>query len=344
MRSQWSATEFVLRNQLGRYRASGPAYEMQLRGPGGRIFQADIYVPPHRTAVGTILFIHGMALRGNKDPRIVDTCRNFASIGFRVIAPLVSEIARLEIDPATIEDISDCIRAVCARPEICPGGRLSLFAPSFSGGMSLVAATAPDIAERINAICTIGAPGHLFSTLRYLFAHPELDNYGTMIILKNFGHLSLGRRPKLIHAFALAAIDSSFEPPPPQLPAHLETLSKKDRETFRLFETSSEFRVEQLEIILKKGTAYTQPLNFAERLSGLRARTTLIHGLKDNVIPASESADLFRIISSLGLPTKLEITPLLSHGDSALTPGMLLRVPSLVGAFAHFFKGARDRG
>ncbi len=339
-----AASEFVLRNQLGRFSVEGPAYALPVRGPEGRVFETDVYVRPDRTPVGTIVIVHGMALRGKDDPRIAETARNFASLGFRVLAPHFEEIAALVIDPDTIDHIADCLRGICENEDICPGGQLSLFAPSFSGGMSLVSAAKPDIAGRINAICTIGPPGHLDSTLQYLFGREGIDNYGTMIVLKNFAHLVLGRRSKLLRAFELAAVDNSFEPPPPQLPAYLETLGRKDREVFQRFLESPQFRLEQLQRILDKDRRMAAELNFAERIGGLVAAITLIHGQFDTVIPASESVDLERRLKALGLDVRLEITPLISHGDSALTPAMLLRLPSLVGAFAHFFGHAADRG
>ena len=337
-----AATEFVIRNQLDRYSVDQAAHSLDLTGPGGRTFGIDVYVSADGTPVGTVLVIHGMALRGYRDPRIVDTCRNLASEGFRVLAPSFEEVAALCMDPDTIDHMADCVRAVCAAPELCPGGRLSIFAPSFSGGMALVVAAKPDIAERINALCTIGPPGHLDSTLHYIFERDDIDDYGRMIVLKNFAHLVLGKRSKLLRAFELAAIDNSFEAPPVQLPAYLETLGRKDRELFDRFRASADFRLEQLDRMLEKDPKTRSALNFAERMSGLSAAVTLIHGQYDPVIPASESVDLERRMKSMGLDVKLEITPLISHGDSAVTPGMMLRLPSLIGAFAHFFRNAAD--
>ena len=338
-----AATAFMIRNQLGLYKVAEPAYSLSLVGPRRRTFQTDIYIPPGRTPVGTILFIHGMSLRGHRDPRIVETCRNLASQGFRVVAALFEEIAALGMDPKSIDHMADCVRALCAASEICPGGRLSIFAPSFSGGMALVVAAKPDIADRVNALCTIGPPGHLHSALHHLFAGHDMDDYGRMIVLWNFGHLVLGRRSKLLRAFQLAAIDNTFDPPPAQLPAYLDSLGKKDRELFERFRSSAEFRLQQLDAMIKKDPRSAKELDFAERMSGLRAAVTLIHGQSDPVIPASESVDLQRRMQAMGLDVRLAITPLITHGDSAVTPAMLLQLPPLIGAFAHFFRNAADR-
>ena len=77
-------------------------------------------------------------------------------------------------------------------------------------------------------------------------------------------------------------------------------------------------------------------------LDGLKAKTTLIHGCDDKVIPPSESMILYSRLKTLGIDCRLEITPLISHGASSFTPGVVPKAFSLIGAFAHFFKNATD--
>ena len=340
MQHYQSAIKLIMRNMTGRHTVKGPPREIRISIPSGEK-PADAYEPLEARPHGTIMLIHGMTLRGQRDPRLQSLCRALAGSGYITISPNFADVAALEVRCETIQDVIETAREVCEDKRLCPTGRLSLFAPSFSGGMALIAAAHPTLAARVNSVCTIGTLGHIDSTLQHLLGRENIDYYGMNIMFKNFLRYSVGDKRELIKAFDLAARDGSHEPETLQLPAHLETMTREDRELFERLRNEPALRLEHLERILPKMTDVIDAFSIVTQIDGMRAAVTLIHGEGDLVIPPSESRFLHERFTELGVTSRLEITPLVSHGHTNFSLSMIPKAIRLLSAFAHFFKYAR---
>ncbi|WP_207796216.1 hypothetical protein [Leptospira ellisii] len=69
----------------------------------------------------------------------------------------------------------------------------------------------------------------------------------------------------------------------------------------------------------------------------------LIHGVSDNVVPASESGLILERLRERDVPedrSKLVLTPLISHGDIGITLRTLPAIFKLLAGFAFFFRHA----
>ncbi len=338
MRYHMKAMRFMLGN-LGNRATHSTRDTIALKLRNGGEIPADVYFPRGRP-IGTILFVHGMAFRGARDPRVMSSCRNFCRVGFIVAAPQFDEIARLEIREYSMDKIQDSVHALCAMPEICPDGQVSLFVPSFSAAMGINVASRPETAPLIKAICSLGGPADMETTLEFFMSKKEADTYGLMISLYNFAHRALGNKKRIIQAFKFRAVDNSADPPPPTLPRHLETMSRRERVIFDRVLTDPEYRRKLLVKIIRKDKPVIDAFTPRLHLDGILAPITLIHGKDDNVIPAAESEQLRDELTRRGMPVYLEVTPLISHGDSQMTPAMLPRVFTLMAAFADFLRNA----
>jgi acetyl esterase/lipase len=73
---------------------------------------------------------------------------------------------------------------------------------------------------------------------------------------------------------------------------------------------------------------------------GLQAPVFLLHGEDDRVVPSSESRVLAERLRRAGVDVDLVITPLLSHGNTAIGPRALLHAPTLVRGLARFLGNA----
>ena len=111
--------------------------------------KADFYTPPIKS-IGTILTINGLAPLGNRDPRFILVNKSLSNLGYTVISPFYEEICNFKISLRNIEDIKDSIEYICSKSEFTRTGKVSVFAPSFSGSLSLIAATDSKISEKIN--------------------------------------------------------------------------------------------------------------------------------------------------------------------------------------------------
>ena len=328
------AVEFIAQSQVERFFSS--TVEVLSLKPG---WTADVYRPRGKS-LGAVLVVHGMTMRGHRDPRMINVCRAFAGSGYTAIAPLYHDIATLRITVESIYSIAESIQILTKMPDICPAGKIGLFSASFSAGMSLIAASLPETANLVSSVCTVGTLGAIDSTVKFLLAHNnDIDDYGTMIVLGNFIHLSIGRDEQLEKAFEVAAYDNGLRREKPLLGEFLDSIGEKSRNLFLLLQKNSAERMKHWEVVrVAPGFAkFLTELAVDRRISGMKAAVSLIHGIGDDVIPPSESELVFAKLKEAGVPVKLTLTPLISHGDASIGISMVGDIVRLARSFAFFF-------
>lgn len=298
----------------------------------GETLQAHLYGENRR---GAILIVHGMTLRGIQDPRMENLGRAFASAGFAVYAPQFPEVAALRITEETSRKAAQAGEWIARQEK----ERIGLFSASFSAGISLVAACR-DIPHFITSVCTVGTLGHADTTLEFLMGQEGIDDYGTLIVLWNF----ISMPPGVREALYIAASDNGLERSPADLPGFLEKLTPDDRSLFLRYRTDRPFRMKEWHAFAAT-EAYRaldrqiSPLAYARTVP---FRTVLIHGEDDNVIPASESKQLFDAMKAHGNDVRLLTTPLISHGHGSFGPGAVFHAVKLASAFGDFLQAAAD--
>ncbi len=310
----------------------------------GRL-RADTYTPK-KHSLGTIVTINGLAPLGNRDPRFIIVNKSLCKLGYTVVSPFYDEICDYKISLRNIDDIKDSILFISGRKDLAPNGKVSIFAPSFSGSLSLIAASDTEIANKINSICTIGAYANVSDIIGNLFANQELDEYGRMILLLNFLPISIGKNDSLFKAIRLAVLDNYFKNKDNLLQPHYEKMKKVDRDFFERLKNDPEFRMQHWDIVVKKGgknRILLTALSVMTYIDSLKLPILLIHGATDDVVPASESSMLYEQLKKRGIDTKLCITTLISHGDTGFTLKTLLEVPRLIASFSYFFVKAYER-
>ncbi|PJZ46098.1 alpha/beta hydrolase [Leptospira brenneri] len=309
------------------------------------VLRADCYLPKSKS-LGTIVTINGLAPLGNRDPRFIIVNKSLQKIGFTVVSPFYEEICDYKISLRNIEDIKDSILFISNQKEICTAGKVSIFSPSFSGSLSLIAASDKQIAERINCICAIGAYANVEDIIENLFANQNLDEYGRMILLLNFLPISIGKNESLFKAIKLTTLDNYYKSKDLYLKPHYQKMKQVDRLFFDQLKNDPEFRIRHWNVILKKGGKNRElltALSVTNHIETLKLPILLIHGLKDDVVPANESSLLHNKLIHQGVESKLCITTLISHGDTGFNAMTLLELPKLITSFSFFFLKALDQ-
>lgn len=309
------------------------------------VLRADCYIPKKKS-IGTIVTINGLAPLGNRDPRFIVVNKSLCKLGYTVVSPFYDEICDYKISLRNIDDIKDSILYISSQKELSPSGKVSIFAPSFSGSLSLIAASDKEIANRIHSLCAIGAFANVDDIIGNLFANQDLDEYGRMILLLNFLPLSIGENKSLFKAIKLAILDNYYKYKNNLLEPHYTKMKKSDRDFFENLKYDSEFRMKHWKLILKKGGKNRElltALSVTNYINSLNLPILLIHGVKDDVVPANESLMLYEKLLARGVECKLCITSLISHGDTGFSFKTLLEVPKLISSFSFFFLKAYDR-
>lgn len=282
----------------------------------------------------TVTFIHGMSLQGNQDPRQVKVCEALVMAGFKVYAPHLEEVAQLKIEKATvgrIEAVLDQVVQITQEPT-------SLFSVSFSGGLSLMAASKPSLKDKLKAICVIGTFSDVTTCLNYLINSPNADEYGRLIIFRNYLSEFESLYPGLMGLLDAAAHDNARPELPRKLEALLESTPPLTQSYFYDLTSEPHTRRKAMAHIDRMYRRELDEFNVGHQSHNLTCPITLIHGEQDNVIPSQQSKDLFQVLLMQGHDCELVVSPILSHGDRQ--PISLLALLQLGKGFDHFMRSA----
>lgn len=336
MRAWLAAIRFVKGSTLGPVWES-PRRDDHLVLPDGERLHTFVFEPrgAHR---GTILFLHGMTVLGNRDPRQIRACQLLAGLGYRVVSPLIPDLEGLRVASRCVASVAEAIAETARRADLGGQAPVGVFSVSYSAGIALIAAARPEASPYVASVCAIGAYASGVGWTRFLFEDPGADEYARLIAWWNLLPAVIGPEPALFAAVHAAAADLVDVSGPPLLPSALEALDPRERALFEQLRADPDFRAEMGARILAgvaQGVfADVCPEDAAPRL---RVPISLLHGAGDNVIPPGESATLHKVLQARGAPSRLIVTDLLTHGDVQLTPRAILESFEVVRTFAHFF-------
>ncbi len=282
----------------------------------------------------TVICVHGMSVRGYRDPRIINVGHALAAMGYRSVIPSYPEIQDLRIDPTSSDRIADDIGRLADES----GYPVGLFTASFSGGLSLIAAAKPSVADRVSAMLVVGSYAHVDSTLDFFLHREKMDPYGLFIILKNF--LPFLNEPEaLLKAFDTAARDDGFQRTERELGPYLQSQPESIREHYRRYIEDGAFRLQQWQKInsIPEALHIFESMDVLRVAKGLKAALCLLHGAHDIVIPPEESLLLKKTLEKQ-VPLSLTITSIIDHGNVKVGLSMAREMVSLIQTFALFFR------
>lgn len=344
MNSFSSALRFILAQQTRKVFTGVSSERTEIRVGAQRI-NAEIY-SPQKYSANPILFLHGMSILGIADPRQKNAASALASAGFRVICPELAEIHNLRIRAKTVAEFTRIVSVIASDPQLCPSGRLALFAPSFSGAICLRAAAEPLVSGKISAVCALGTMAGIRAIMEYLFFDDEADRYARYVVLANYMPFSR-KFATLAPAFRAMALDNWYASAAAN--HELTGMKKTNYAAVALTKLSAQKRNEAIKI--RDDGAYRKEV-FARLLpymekelsayavlpvaQNIRAPVFLLHGATDNVIPASESRDLAHELAQC----RLVISPFIGHAETAVSFRRVADIWRLVSGFAYFFRHA----
>jgi pimeloyl-ACP methyl ester carboxylesterase len=301
---------------------------------------ARVYYTKKRS-MGTILAVHGMAPGGNRDQRMINACSVITECGYTVVAPQFTDIMNLRIKETIVDDIAGAIKALSENKMLCPSGKISIFAASFSACMSIIAASRKETNQLINSICAVGTFCDINSSFDFLLNSNYSDEYARLIFFSNFLHVSTGLNLEIERALQTALKDSANPGNKLLLPDFIENMSEENRDFFLGLLNNPDSRKYHWEIIKSRSLEVRRlirRISAFNAIGSLKSAVALIHGRNDSVIPPTESIRLHQRLSLFKKPSRLSITPLISHGDAKFSLSMIPAVVELAATLAFFFR------
>jgi pimeloyl-ACP methyl ester carboxylesterase len=305
------------------------------------LVEVDCY-EPQIAYRGTLIVVHGMSPKGKEDARILALCSALSRVGFRVLAPEIASIKALKIEASQINELAELFQMIADDTVLTPTGKLGVLAPSFSGAMSLAAASRPEVCDRIEAICAIGAFTQVDTVMSYLLQAQDADPYGRFIALKKIIPL-IYPDDALIQGALDAAIDDNLNARTMDdlnsaLNTYLKILPEQDRkEILRLFQDAQyrESLFSRSKGILSDELA---AIDVMQNIAGLKAKVFLLHGRDDAVIPCEQSERLYHQLKQLRKNVDLVVTPFIDHGDTVFHLRQLRDVARIIQGFSNYFR------
>ena len=298
----------------------------------GGTLKARAYRPLHERGDRGILLVPGVHAAGIEEPRLVGFARDIAAMGHPVLTVELPDLAHYQVTVRTTDMIEDAAAWMIQRPEYRGrDGRIGMLGISFGGGLTLVAAGRPSIANGVAFAMSFGGHGDLPRTLRYLCTGVQPDgarrpphDYGLAIVL-------LGAADKVVPA----------EQAGPLREAILSFLEASRLDMVDKTKAAAEFaRAKLLEASLAEpARTYMNYVNARDvqrlgpvllpflaeqvgdpalspaRSAPPRCPVYLLHGTDDNVVPAIESALVAEDYRARGVIVHHLATPLITHAE-----------------------------
>ena len=285
----------------------------------------------------TVLLIPGIHSSGIEEPRLRALARELAATGVNVMTMALPDLQHYRISPNATDVIEDTVLWLARQPRWAHDGRVGVLGVSFAGGLSVAAASRPSMRDTLAYVVSLGGHGDLPRVMRYLATgeeaqvdglvnHPPHD-YGVAVVL--YGLADRGVVPlaqvvelrKGIETFMLASQQSMVDKPKAdrtfaEAREYESTLPEPSRTYMKYVNDRA---VKKLGAVLEhhlNQLGADDPALSADLATQVpTVPIYLMHGDDDNVIPAAESAMLYRYLQSKGADVHLLLTRVVTHAE-----------------------------
>jgi dienelactone hydrolase len=278
-----------------------------------------------------ILLVPGVHASGIDEPRLVGFARSLAAFGHPTVTAELPDLMHYRITPRTTDMIVDAALWLSRQGGLPADGRIGMIGISFAGGLSIVAAGRPRLRNRVEWVLSFGGHGDLPRTLRYLSTGIEPDG---------------SRRPPHDYGVAIILLDTAAQVVPAGQVAPLQEAILSFLEASRLDLVDKEASAREFARARRLATSLEEPSRtlmgyvnnrdvghlgpiLAPHLTTMggdpalspdrspppQAVVYLLHGVDDNVVPASESARLAQSLRDQGVTVHFQATPLVTHAS-----------------------------
>lgn len=262
---------------------------------------ADVYTGPQSRSV--VLAVHGVGETGKNNPALRSIAEALAGSGFRVVVPEFARMKRQNVTPADIDDVVFVLKSLDAD--------VGIICASYGCGPAIIAASRPQVRNRIRFIVTYGSYFDFTETLRFIITGPESPlAYSKWVYMASNADLVQNEqdREQLLCISAQRAYRPSEE-----WVLTGEDLGDEGRAMLHLFEaqTAAEFdsRLPKMPLLRER----LERLSPSHYFAGIRAPLIIVHISSDPCIPSTQSVKMAEAAKALGIPYSLTVLRMYGH-------------------------------
>lgn len=286
---------------------------------GSEPFRARLYLPRGDGPWPAVVIAHGVHYRGIDEPRLLAFARSMARTGVAVLTPQLDALADYRVQPSTVDLLSASALHLSSQPW-ARDHRAGVLGLSFAGGLSLRAAADPALRGRLSFVASVGGHHDLGRVSRYLALdelttpegtrHEASHDYGLVVF---------------VYAYAERFVDAGSLP---VFRESMRTFLHGDRRgaeriaagltgdaawlAGRLLAHDKPAVAPRVVAVLPGLAETMREGSPAGHLGGVTAPVYLLHGSRDDVIPASESRFAAREFEGRA-PVHLLLTSVVDH-------------------------------
>jgi hypothetical protein len=266
--------------------------------------------------------LHGITYRGRQHKGLERFASSMAAAGHFVLIPEIPEWSRFTVAPAlAVPTIRAAVHALHERDDIDPD-RIGLFAFSFGGTQSIIAANDASIEKELRGVVSWGGYASVENFVRFGFTgehefdgrryHAEPDPYGRWIVGGNYLTKMSGFED--MHDVATALIDLAteagkrgayagdpqFEPLKQEFAARFRGEKLRTFDVFaprgRIVGADRDYARELIKPMAETVVRADPLMDPTAALAGIRVKIFLAHGRDDRLVPFTESLHASRMI------------------------------------------------
>ena len=265
----------------------------------------DLY-EPRRKRIGIVLAVHGVTLRGGRDPRLVHFARSLARLGVACAVPALPALTDCRWDSRDLDLLESVVAELAADPAHRPG----LMGFSYGGSYALLSAARPSISGKVRFVVCLGAY-HSLEDLFDCYVEAGKREPGSEKEWDNVIYRSLVMAYQQRHSLPLPAdVQSQVKS---LLLRYCDGATPQEKRRFH------ETHLRGLDLlageVASRDRRILEALSPAHRLAGIRCPVRLVHDRLDTVVPPVHSERIFAELPGLSSADGhgLLITSLLSH-------------------------------
>jgi hypothetical protein len=240
---------------------------------------------------------------GKDNPQLAPLAEMLAGAGFRVFVPEFARMTHQNVMFQDVDDVSLVFKSI--------GSDGGILCASYGCGPALIAASRPDIRDKVRFIITYAAYFDFVDTLRFIITSPpSVLAYNKWVYMAANSDLI----PDNADRMSLLAIAREREIlPPEEWSREPETLGPEARAMLALFEAKTPEQFDaQLGAVPLVRDRLTR-LSPSRYFAGLKARLVILHMESDPCIPSSESFRMANAAEALGIPHSITILNMYGH-------------------------------
>jgi pimeloyl-ACP methyl ester carboxylesterase len=310
--------------------------------------RARLYTPVDEPNAPALIVLHGVHHLGMDEPRLVAFATAMSSCGLRVLTPELPDIKDYHVGANSIATIGEAAQWFARENRNEPVGVMGL---SFSGSLSLIAASNPEWRPYMRFVVAIGSEDEMSRVATYYRtgedARPrggdELlppHEYGALVL--EYEDLEDFVAPQDLEPIRRVLRAHLYEDPAGERAA-MATLTPAQTATARqLMDTTSPATRKLLAEAEARHVQDMAGVSPHGHIAHLTTPVYLLHGEADNIIPSAETQWLAADLPTNTLKAEL-ISPVLSHLDmDGKGPGLMDNL-RLVHFFAQVLEAAEQR-